>query len=369
MNQRSENPFTERAAHSRLGGRLLIATAVLLSCWLSLGARQALAADAPLVLENSMAIPGVPVGPYSDVVSVDLDGGRLFATPQAAKAVAVLDLKDGHVLKMITGFGKLHGVFYSRTLKRLFVSDGANGDVKVFNGEDYALIKTIRVAVGADTLAYDPHSQLIYVGNGGEDAGMDHAVVSVLDPVRMEKTADISIEATDLEGIAVDPEKQLLYVSLVNNSAVGVVDLRKRQQVATWKLPAGNHFPFALVVDAAHERLYVTCRDDLTGFGIRGIFFALDTNGGRVLKTLPIGGWADGISLDKKRQRIYISTGVGRVETYAIEAKDVYRRLADVETPLIAKHSLYLSEPDRLYVNVPHLADTQAQVLVFKPSP
>jgi len=46
-------------------------------------------------------IPDVAVGPYSDHLAIDVVGKRLYATPQAAKAVAALDLKDGRVLKMI----------------------------------------------------------------------------------------------------------------------------------------------------------------------------------------------------------------------------------------------------------------------------
>ena len=372
MNHLTEDSLPKRAGRADragFGGRPFIVTTLLAACCLPFGAPQASAADKPLALEKSMLIPDVPVGPYSDVLSIDVAGGRLFATPQAAKAVAVLDLKDGHVLKMISGIGKLHGVFYIPTVKRLFVADGASGDLKVFNGEDYSLIKTIPLAVGADALAYDPHLQLLYVGNGGEDAGMDHSLVSVVDPVRMEKVADIPIAATDLEAIEVSPETQLLYVNLVLDSAVAVVDLRKRQVVATWKLPKGKYAPFALVVDAAHHRLYVTCREDLFGFGIGGALFVLDTNNGSTIATLPIGGWTDGVFLDKKRQRIYVSTGVGRVESYAIEPNDVYHRLADVETPLISKHGLYSSELDRLYIDAPRLGPAQAQIVVFKPSP
>jgi len=360
---------SEGRRHPSARTRLFMAAGITLASSFTIGVLGASAADAPLMLEKTMIIPGVPVSPYSDVLSVDVAGARVFATPQAAKAVAVLDIKDGHVLKMITGMGKLHAVFYSPKLNRLFVTDAAAGDMKVFDGKDYSLIKSIPLAVGADTLVYDPRSQLIYVNSGGEDAGMDHAIVSVVDPARMEKVSDIPIAAKDLEGSVVDPEKQLLYVALVADFAVAVVDLHTGKTVANWKLPEGKNSPFALEVDAARNRLYVTCRVDNAGFGIGGRFFAIDTQSGRVMKTMSIGGWADGISLDKKRQRIYISTGVGRIESYAVEGNDVYRRLADVETPLISKHSLYSAELDRLLVDVPHLALTEAQVLVFKPLP
>ena len=306
--------LTDRTEHAGLGVRLLTATAVLLACLLSLGAPRASAANGPLMLEGSMTIPGVPPGPYSDYLFIDLTGSRLFATPQAAKAVAVLDLKNGRVLKMMTGIGNPHGVFYSPSLQRLFVADGASGDVKVFSGKDYSLIKTIPLARGADWLVYDPHSKFIYVNNGGEDAGMSHSLISAVDTVRMGKVADIAIATPGLEASAVDPGKQLLYVNLVDDAAVAVVDLRKRRTVSTWKLPAGVRNNIAMALDTAHARLYVASRDS----EMHGSIIVLDTTNGRPVATLPIGGWADGISIDRKRQRIYISTGVGHIDTYAI---------------------------------------------------
>lgn len=354
------------AGHARRVGRLLIAAAVLLACGLSFGSPQVSAADAPLVLEKSMVIPGVPVGPYSDYLSIDLEGGRLFATPQAAKALAVLDLKDGRVLKMLP-VGNPHGSFYSQKSKRLFVVDGASGDLKVFSGEDYSLLKTIRLALGADALAYDPHSHIIYVNNGGEEAGMDHSLITAVDPDRMQKVADIHIAAGSLEGSVIDSAKQLLYVNLgAHASAVAVVDLSKRQTIVTWNLPAGRHRNMGLALDAAHGRLYVACRDS----ALYGSIIVLDTADGRPIATLPIGGWADGISIDEKRQRIYVSVGVGHVETYTIEPDNVFHRQATVDTDILAKTSLYSSELDRLYVAVPHLGDYgSAQVLIFKPVP
>lgn len=357
--------LTDRTEHAGLGVRLLTATAIGLTCLLSLGAPRAAAAGAPLVLQGSMTIPVVPPGPYSDYLCIDLTGGRLFATPQAAKAVAVLDLKGGRVLKMITGIGNPHGVFYSPTLQRLFVADGASGDVKVFSGKDYSLIKTIPLARGADGLVYDPRSKFIYVNNGGEDAGMSHALISAVDTVRMEKVADIAIATPGLEASAVDPGKELLYVNLVDDAAVAVVDLRKRRRVGTWKLPAGVHNNIAMALDTAHARLYVASRDS----EMHGSLIVLDTTNGRPVATLPIGGWADGISIDQKRQRIYVSTGVGHVDTYAVGPHDTYRRQPAVDTAVLAKTSLYSGELDRLYVSQPHLGDTMARIFIFKPSP
>jgi DNA-binding beta-propeller fold protein YncE len=364
MNHFYQNHFDERAVPQCRGHRPLVVSAFLLACAWGLIRTSASAADSPLVLERSIKIPGIPVGPYADYPSLDLAGGRLFATPQAAKAVAVLDLKDGRVLKLIADIGNPHGSFYSPQLKRLFVADGASGGVKVFSGDDYSLIKTISLARNADWLVYDPHTKLIYVNNGGDDAGMDHSLISVVDPVRLEKVADISIAASGLESSVIDSDRQLLYVNLVNEAAVAVVDLGKRQTVTTWKLPGTGHRNLAIALNTQRGRLYVACRDS----PMQGSLIVLNSADGRAVATLPIGGLADGISIDQKRQRIYISTGIGHLETYAIEANDVYRRQATVDTAVMAKASLYSSELDRLYVSVPHLT-TEAQVMIFKPVP
>jgi DNA-binding beta-propeller fold protein YncE len=364
MNYHDNNPCAEPAVTRGRLARPALGSAAWLACAWALFATPALAADAPLVLESAIKIPGIPVGPYADYPSVDLPGARLFATPQAAKAIAVLDLKDGRVLKVISDIGNPHGSFYSSQFKRLFVADGASGDLKVFSGEDYSLIKTIRLARNADWLVYDPRSRFIYVNNGGEDAGMDHSLISIVDPDRMEKVADIPIATTGLESSVIDSERQLLYVNLVNEAAVAVVDLGKRKTVATWKLPGSPHRNLAIALDTQHGRLYVACRDT----PMQGSLIVLDSANGRAVTTLPIGGLADGVSIDKKRQRIYVSTGVGHLETYAIEANDVYRRQATVDTAVMAKASLYSSELDRLYVSVPHLT-TDAQIMIFKPVP
>lgn len=367
MNHFTGSRRTKRAGcaeRASFGRRSLSLGAALLVGWLSLGAARAATSGQPFVLERSLTIPAVPAGPYSDYLAVDLAGNRLFATPQAAKSVAVLDLRDGRVLQMISGIGNPHGVFYNPTLKRLFVADGESGDVKVFSGEDYSLIKAIPLARGADGFSYDPHSKWLYVNNGGEEAGMKHALISVVDTVRMEKVTDIPIAASDLEASVIDSRKQLLYVNLVNQAEVAVVNLKTRRVIERWKLPAGERTNIAIALDAVHSRLYVGCRNS----SMRGALVVLNSANGQPIATLPIGGWVDGISIDWKRQRVYASTGVGYLDTYAIGPHDVYRRLPAVDTAVMAKTSLYSSELDRMYVSVPHLGDTPAQILVFKPS-
>src|SRR5258708_429425 len=263
------------------------------------------AVQPPLVLERSMVIPDVPVGPYSDDIEIDLEGKRIFATPQAAQAVAVLDMNSGQMLKLIKGIGNPHGLFYNESQRRLFVVDGKAGDVKVFNGQDYSLVKSIPLNLGADGLIYDPRSQLLYISNGGRAAGMQHALLSIVDPARMEKIGDIAISTVALEGGDVDPDRELIYINMEkDDNAVAVVDLKTRLQKAVWKLPPGNHRGKGVALDTEHNRLYVASRDT----DMHASIIVLDASNGRYITSLPIAGWVDGISVDEKLQRISASS-------------------------------------------------------------
>src|SRR5579863_5148936 len=111
----------------------------LLAAWF-FGASVAIAQQ-PLSLVQSIEMPEVPAGPYADHMALDLRGHRLFTTPQANKAVDVLDLKAGKVLHTITGFGNPHAILYRADRNRLFVTDGGVGALRIFDATTYREIK------------------------------------------------------------------------------------------------------------------------------------------------------------------------------------------------------------------------------------
>lgn len=318
----------------------------------------------PFAFEASIVMPDVPWGPYSDYLATDVAGGRVFATPQAAHAVAVFDAKASKLVTMVHGIGNPHGVFYSNRAKRLFVDDGEAGEVKVFDGNDFKLIKKIPVAAGANGSTFDPSTQLLYVNNGGRDAGLDYSLVSVIDTTTSTKVADIRIDALFLEASVIDPATHRLYLNLEDKNAVAIIDLNTRKVVGSWPITHSHHnMPMAF--DADHQRLYIGCRDG----DMHGSIAVVDLKSGAELNTLPIGGWVDSIYYDAKRQRIYSSSGTGHLETYQLLPDGKYQKLESMDTAVMAKTSVYSPELDRMYVSVPHLGSTLAKILVFKPTP
>ena len=314
----------------------------------------------PLELVQSLRMPEVPWGPYADHMALDLKGRRLFATPQANKAVDVFDLNSGKLLRIITGFANPHAVFYQSDLDQIYVTDGGAGAVKIFNGADYQLLKTVQLKPNADGIQYDPEQKFLYVENGGRDAGEDYSLLSIIDTTKGEKVGDIRIDADELEALVVDPSSSRLYVNLPDRNAIAVIDKDKRAVVATWPITKGST-NMAIGLDVAQHRLYVGCRSS----DVRGTIVVIDTQTGKELDALAIGGWVDYLAFDGKRNRIYASCGVGEVYTYEEQKDGSYRELPAIDTAVMAKTALYSPELDQMFVAVPHLGGTIAQVRVF----
>lgn len=339
---------------------VLCATAVL-----AVGVGPVLGASPPaaraFTFEKAIVIPGVPWGPYSDHLAMDVQRGRVFATPQAAHEVAVLDIRTSKIIALIRNIGNPHGVLYSAQYNRLFVTDGAAGAVKVFDATRLTPEATIP-AKGADSLAYDSSTKLLYAVYGGDDAGMKHSILAVIDTATSKKVGDVVMDATSLEGPVVDPARHRLYVDMPDRNAVGVVDLVSRRVIATWPVRQSRH-NMATAVDPQHKLLYVGCRDG----DMRGSIAVLELSSGREIARLPIGGWVDSMDYDARRHRIYLSSGTGYLQAYQVSPGGVFRQLASAETAVMAKTSLYSPQLDRELVSVPHLGDTPAKVLVFAP--
>lgn len=316
-------------------------------------------AQAPQFL-HSIVMPEVPPGPYADHMAVDVQGRRLFTTPQANHAVDVLDLRAGKVLRTITGFDNPHSIFFDQAANRLFITDGGQGSVRVVDASTYKDVKTIPLERGADGLAYDARTGLLYVSNGGEDAGKPYSLISIIDVRKEEKLADIRVNAPALEAMVVDAARGRLYVDLPEENAIQVVNLATRKLVARWPLKGGRA-NMALALDAAHHLLYVGCRDT----SVRGSILVVDENSGKELKRLPIGGWVDSLSYDPQHGLIYASCGVGELYTYKV-VPGGYTEAPPVDTAVMAKTSLLVPALHRIFVAVPHLGNTSAKVLVFK---
>lgn len=80
---------------------------------------------------------------HFDHFGVDLTGHRLFITPEDYHAVLVYDLKNGKLIHKIGDIGRPHAVLYRSDINRIYITDGGEGEVKIYNEAATAFYKEL----------------------------------------------------------------------------------------------------------------------------------------------------------------------------------------------------------------------------------
>jgi DNA-binding beta-propeller fold protein YncE len=320
----------------------------------------------PLQLTQTIEMPDVPIGPYTDHLAVDLKGHRLFATPQAHKSVYVFDLETGKLIQDIPGFGNPHSVLYRSDLDQIYVTDGGTGQLKIFSGSDYQPVKSVELLPDADSIGYDPATKYLYITNGGEGAKLDYALLSMIDTTTSGHVGDVKISAKSPEAMALEISGHRIYLDVTDKNQVAVLDREKRTVLASWPVTKGKN-NIAIALDETHHRLFVGCRNTETS----GVIVVFDTQTGKEIESLPIAGWVDYMAYDPRTSRIYATCGkgpdgVGSVYVYHQNGSGHYDLLSQAATAPMAKTGLFVPELHRLYVSAPHKDNPTAKILVFE---
>lgn len=326
----------------------------ILAGLLILFATRAMGQDAPLKLAQTLTLPADVKGNF-DHFGVDLQGGRLFATPEGYKAVLVFDLKTGKPIHTIKGIGKPHAVLYREDLNRIYVTDGDEGDVKIFDGKSYALVSSVKLLEDSDSIGYDPKTKYLYVDNGGGDVHQTYSMLSVVDTTAGKKVADIKIDGDTLEAMALESSSPKMYVNNKAKNQVDVIDRDNRAIVASWPVTKCKT-NVAMALDEADHRLFIACRD--------GQVSVLDTQSGKETTALPITKGVDDVTYDPTTKRIYAACD-GNADVYQQTGPDQYKLLARVPTGALGRTARLVPELKRYFVAVPQHGTDAAKILVF----
>jgi len=108
---------------------------------------------ASLTLEKTIALPTVEG--RIDHFAHDVAGGRLFIAALGNDTVEVVDLQEGKVIHSISGLSEPQGIFFLGELNRLYVANGGDGALHVFDGSTFAPVATVKFAGDADNVRYD----------------------------------------------------------------------------------------------------------------------------------------------------------------------------------------------------------------------
>ena len=312
--------------------------------------------DQPLKLIGTLSL-GPEIKGNFDHFGIDLKRNRLFATPEDFKAVVVFDLSEGKVMHVITGIVRPHAVLYREDTDRLYVTDGGDGSVKVFDGQTYQLVNRIPLLKDADSIGYDISTKQLYVDNGGGDVGQSYSMLSVIDTTSNKKLTDIKIDGDTLEAMALDAYRPRLYVNDKAKNTVVVIDRVKNAIVAQWPITLGKG-NVTMALDEQRQRLFVGCRD--------GKLVVLDTNTGKELQALAITPGVDDTIYDPGTKRLY-AIGGGKVDVYDQMKLDRYVSAGSIHAGSTAKTGRFVPQLKTLFVAAPKSPTENAKVLLYEP--
>jgi DNA-binding beta-propeller fold protein YncE len=309
----------------------------------------------PLKQSETFGLPGEIKGHF-DHFGVDVGGRRLFATPEDYRSVLVLDLDSGKIIHRIEGVARPHAVLFREDLNRIFVTDGTDGDLKIFDGKTYELIQSVKLLPDADSIGYDPTNGYLYIDNGGGDAHQTYSMLSVVDTTAGRKLADIRIEGETLEAMALEITTPRIFVNNRARNQVSVVDRVKRSVLASWPVIACKD-NVAMSLDEPDHRLFVGCRS--------GQIVVLDTGNGKEVQAVPIAKGVDDLAFDPVRKRIYAACD-GEVDVYQLADPDHYRPLGTIPSGPLGRTARLVPELNRYFVAVPAHGSESAAVLVYE---
>jgi YVTN family beta-propeller protein len=302
----------------------------------------------PLRMDKTIELPDVQG--RIDHMSVDVKGDRLFVSALGNNTVEVIDTKAGERIKTITGLQEPQGVLYVPAVDRLYVANGKDGSVRIFDGTSYALLRTLDYGDDADNLRYDSERKRIYVGYGSGALGeIDE---------QGGKVGDIKLDAHP-ESFQLEKDSPRTYVNLPKSRKVSVLDRETRAIVATWPLAMTlANYPMAL--DEADHRLFVVTR-----YPARLLVF--DTTTGKTVQRLGAVGDCDDVFYDKTNKRIYAIGGEGAISVFEQQDPDHYKESARITTVKGARTGFFSPELDKLFLAVRRQGTQSAAIRVFAP--
>jgi DNA-binding beta-propeller fold protein YncE len=306
-------------------------------------------------------IKEIPVGGEGgwDLLSVDEANRRLYVSH--ATKVVVIDLDKDAVVGEIPDTPGVHGIALAPTLGRAFVSNGRESKASVVDISTLATAMKVDTGPNPDTALYEPEQQEVYMFNGrGKSATVFAAETgNVITTIELPGKPEFAV---------CDAKAGRIYDNIEDKSEVVAIDAKTHQVVDTWPIAPGEE-PSGMAFDEAHHRLFLGCGNKM--------MVMIDSENGKVIANVPIGGGVDANAFDPGTQLAFSSNGEGNVTIAHEDSPDTLSVVQTLETERGARtmtidpqtHKIYLPsakyEPAEAGQRRPKIIPDSFKVLVY----
>ena len=303
----------------------------------------------PLLLVQEIPLPNV--GGRIDHFTFDAKRKRVIGAALGNNTVEVVDTFSGRDIHSITGAAAPQGVVYVGELDRLFVANGTDGKLRVYDEDRFKLLNTLDIGEDAGNVRYAPGEKRVYVAYGGDQEGG----IAVVDATSMKRLDDVAKLDAHPESFQIAP---VIYVNIATKAKVVLID-RNTHKVTDWPLKAGkSNYPMAL--DESDHRIFVVTRRPAQ-------LVVIDSDSGAMVASVRCVNDADDLYYDAGRKRIYIPGGEGFLSVIQQTDRDHYQSLGTVPTTIGARTGLWYEKRDRFYLAVPAGSKQGAALWVYAP--
>jgi len=291
---------------------------------------------APLQLIQKIPVPGV-AGRIDHFTAFPKRRLLIFAA-LGNNSMEIVNTFEAKVVQSIKGLNEPQGVLYVPGLDKIFVANSGSGVVKVYDGKTYALRKSIDLGAESDTdnLRWDEDSKRVFVGVVGGIAMIDAATETHVGK-------DLKGSGGHSESFQLEKKGSRIFVNVPEDSSVVNVIDRKTGELTKWGLNGVKaNYPMAL--DEDDHRLFVVTRRP-------PFLIVLDTDAGKEVARVPIGGSCDDVYYDAERKRIYAIAGEGFISVVQQNDPDHYTLSANIPSAIGVRTGIFYGTS--LYVGVP----------------
>jgi DNA-binding beta-propeller fold protein YncE len=290
---------------------------------------------------------------------ISTNKGRVYVSH--GTQVNVLSAQNGDSLGAVFNTPGVHGIAFDNERNLGFTSDGRANKVTVFDLKTLAPVAEVTTGQNPDAIMYEPFTKTIITCNGRSKD------LSLIDPKANTVVATIALSGRPEE--AASDGKGRLFVNLEDKSEIAVVDLKKKTEVANWKLAPGEG-PTGLSYDRKYNRLFAGCDK---------LLVVLNADNGAIVDKIKIGDGCDGVAFDAKKRIVYTSNGEGTLSVIKQLSADKYQLLGNVPTKRGARTIALDENAGKIFMPTadfeapakqgerPHMVQGSFQVIVVQP--
>jgi DNA-binding beta-propeller fold protein YncE len=266
-----------------------------------------------------------------DYLTADDATGMLYVSH--GKMVNIVNMSTGKSVATITDVNGVHGIAIAPEFNKGFISNGQDSNVTVFNTKDYSVIEKVKVTgKNPDAIIYEPFTKSIITWNGRTS----NATV-------IDAKTDKVIHTIPLAGkpeAAVSDGMGKVFVNIEDKGEVSMINVKTWKVEQNWSIAPGEE-PSGLAFDKETHRLFSAASK---------LMVILDSETGKVIKTLPTGDRVDGAAFDPGLKRAYISCGEGLLTVVQEVNKDSFNVIDNVPTQAGARTISVSSKTHKIYL-------------------